>query len=146
MRRSRLRPLVLAALFVLLLAAPAQAYIPPVTGKIVDHFRPPPTPYSAGNRGIDYEVANGTAVKASEVGTVTFADQVGGDLFIVVTHPDGIRTTYGYLDSIKVKVGEKVATGQMVGFSKQSVHFGARRGDSYIDPETLFKPGAHLVE
>src|SRR5450432_1023750 len=86
-------------------AAPAAArgsdpaYIPPVRpprGIITDHFRPPPTPYAAGNRGLDYATVPGTPIVASGAGTVVFAGQVGGTLHVTIAHPDGLRSSYSF--------------------------------------------------
>ena len=119
-------------------AAEKVSYKPPVDGPIVDPYRPPPEPWSAGNRGIDYAPAPGTPVKAAADGEVTFAGQVGGDLHVVILHADGVRTSYSFLDSIAVHRGDKVRQGQVIGTSGEDLHFGARVGDDYIDPRTLF--------
>lgn len=119
-------------------AASSVSYKPPVDGPIVDPYRPPPEPWASGNRGIDYAPGRGTPVKAAADGEVTFAGQVGGDLHVVVLHPDGVRTSYSFLDSIAVHRGDKVRQGQVVGTSGDDLHFGARVGDEYIDPRTLF--------
>ncbi len=110
----------------------------PVPGKIVDNWRPPANPYGAGNRGIDLAAAPGEAVKAVGNGLVTFAGQVGGHLFVVVTHDNGIRITLGFLGSVAVRRGDAVHTGQVVGTAAGPVHVGARLGRTYIDPRPLF--------
>ncbi len=112
-------------------------YLPPVDGPIVDHFRPPACTWCAGNRGIDYAVAPGTGVRASAAGVVTFAGTVGFDLFVVVAHADGLRTTYAFLATVGIAVGDRVAQGQVVGTTGDRLHFGVRRGDEYLDPERL---------
>jgi murein DD-endopeptidase MepM/ murein hydrolase activator NlpD len=112
-------------------------YQPPVSGPIVEHFRPPACQWCPGNRGIDYNTDAGEVVRASQRGVVTFAGQVGGDLFVVVAHPDGLRTTYAYLSVILVAVGESVVVGQVLGTAGPQLHFGVRRGDRYLDPELL---------
>ena len=43
-------------------AATSVDYIPPLTGPITRHFEKPPTPYSAGHRGIDFGAPVGTIV------------------------------------------------------------------------------------
>jgi hypothetical protein len=122
-------------------AAPDVSYKPPVDGAIVDPFRPPPLPWEAGNRGIDYSPGAGTPVRASADGEVVFAGQVGGELHVVVLHADGIRTSYSFLRSIAVHRGDVVRQGQPVGTSGDDLHFGARVGDTYIDPTLLFDGG-----
>ena len=128
-------------------AAEKVSYKPPVDGPIVDPYRPPPEPWLAGNRGIDYAPGRGTPVKAAADGEVTFAGQVGGELHVVILHADGVRTSYSFLESIAVHRGDKVKQGQVVGTAGDDLHFGARVGDDYIDPRTLFddEPQVFLV-
>jgi hypothetical protein len=134
-------------------AAPASAaasgYRPPVPTPVADPFRPPSNTYGPGNRGLDYATAPGTEVKAAGDGEVVFAGQVGGGLHVVVLHPDGIRSSYSFLSSVRVQRGDTVRQGQVVGTAgPQRFHFGARAGDAYIDPALLFSTGppeVHLV-
>lgn len=141
---------VLAALLAaLLLAAPAAAdasptgpvtYQAPVPGPIVDPYRPPSTPYGPGNRGIDYATTPGEPVAAPADGVVTFAGAVAGGLHVVVLHRDGIRTSMSFLASVLVARDQQVVAGQTVGRAGSRLHFGARRGEVYLDPGTLFGP------
>jgi len=131
-------------------AAPvAVRYRPPVDAPVVDPYRPPATPFGPGNRGIDYAAGVGSPVRASADGEVVFAGQVGGRLHIVIRHADGIRTSYSFLATVGVRSGERVSAGDEVGTSGPTFHFGARRGDAYIDPLSLFGPAdearVHLV-
>jgi triacylglycerol esterase/lipase EstA (alpha/beta hydrolase family) len=129
-------------------ATAALGYQPPVDAPIIDHFRPPPAKWAAGNRGIDYGTAPGTPVTAAAEGVVEFAGQVGGTLHVVVRHPDGLRSSYSFLASIDVVEGQRVARGTIVGTAGDSLHFGVRSGDTYIDPELLLRGAAfsvHLV-
>jgi Peptidase family M23/Alpha/beta hydrolase of unknown function (DUF900) len=126
-------------------ASAAVSYVPPVDAPIVDHFRPPSVRWGPGNRGIDYQVAPGTAVRASAAGVVTFAGQVGGDLHVVVLHADGLRTSSSFLASITVHRGQRVDQGQVLGTSGDTVHFGVRSGDTYLDPELLFAGLLHIT-
>lgn len=131
------------------LAAPGRpvAYRPPVDGPVTDGFRLPNQPWLAGNRGIDYRVEPGTAVRAAAEGEVVFAGQVGGRLHVVVLHPDGVRTSYSFLRTVTVRRGDRVAQGRPVGTAHETLHFGARVGDVYVDPRLLFvaAPSVHLV-
>lgn len=123
-------------------AAPAteeqDAYRPPVDAPITDPFRPPPQPWMAGNRGIEYATAPGTPVRAAGRGVVTFAGPVAGSLHVTVTHPDGVRTSYSFLASIRVRAGAAVSGGVVVGTAGSRLHVGARRGEVYIDPASLW--------
>lgn len=124
------------------------AYRPPVAGPVVDPFRPPPHPWDAGNRGVDYAAVAGGPVAAAADGEVVFAGQVAGSLHVVLLHADGIRTSYSFLQSVAVHRGDRVKQGQTVGTSGDRLHFGARVGDDYVDPANLFAggpPEVHLV-
>ncbi|HEV2685979.1 MAG TPA: M23 family metallopeptidase, partial [Actinomycetota bacterium] len=116
--------------------------VQPVAGPITRHFEPPPTPYAAGHRGIDFGAPVGTRVVAAAAGTVSFAGQVGGSLFVSVDHAGGLRTTYSFLSAILVKKGQAVVQGQPIATSgrgaageQPNLHFGLRSGADYLDPE-----------
>jgi murein DD-endopeptidase MepM/ murein hydrolase activator NlpD len=79
---------------------------------------------------------------------VSFAGQVGGELFVTVVHEDGLRTSYAYLSRIDVQVGQNLVAGQSIGSTSGRFHFGVRDGDTYLDPETMLdraRSSAHLV-
>jgi hypothetical protein len=130
------RAVALAAVF-LAVPDPGPTYLPPVAAEVVDPFRPPTTPYAPGNRGIDYATAPGTPVTAAAAGIVAFAGSVGGALHVTVLHPDGIRTSYSFVQSISVRRGDRVTQGQELARAGSSLHFGARLGDEYLDPRRL---------
>jgi len=126
------------------------AYEPPVDAPITDPFRPPLTPYGPGNRGIDYATEPGASVRAAADGMVVFAGPVAGGLHVTVLHADGIRTTYSFLAAIRVRERQAVRGGDVVGLTGATLHIGARRGDTYIDPASLWgrstgPPAVHLV-
>ena len=148
MRRALL---VLVGAALLSTATPAAAqpvpptYQPPVEAPVVDGFRPPSTPFGAGNRGLEYGTAPGTPVLAAADGEVVFAGRVAGSLHVTVRHDDGVRTTYSFLQRVDVVVGQRVRADQSVGVTEGHLHFGARRGDSYFDPASLFSSGSASV-
>ncbi|HEX2046270.1 MAG TPA: peptidoglycan DD-metalloendopeptidase family protein [Acidimicrobiales bacterium] len=155
MRRSA-AAVVLATLVALLAttARPAAAtgpaavtYRPPVDAPVVDAFRPPAESWNAGNRGLEYATAPGTAVGAAADGEVVFAGPVAGGLHVVVLHDDGLRTSYSFLERVSVRRGDKVRQGQPLGTTRDRFHFGVRAGDAYLDPAKLFggPPQVHLV-
>jgi len=128
----------------------AVRYRPPVDSPVVDPFRPPATPYGAGNRGIDYATVPGTPVGAAASGQVVFAGRVGTGLHVVVLHGDGLRTSSSFLASVAVRRGQMVTAGETLGTTGASLHFGVRAGHAYLDPMLLFGDGAgpvavHLV-
>jgi len=125
---------------------PVVAYTPPVDAPIADPFRPPAGPYSAGNRGLEYATAPGSPVRASAAGTVVFAGQVGGALHVTILHRDQVRTSYSFLAAIEVVSGAEVRLGDRIGTSGALLHFGARAGDAYFDPASLFTGTVAEVE
>jgi murein DD-endopeptidase MepM/ murein hydrolase activator NlpD len=149
MRRALIVATLTAAATVVLLPGRASAapdgYIPPLRGPIIRHFEPPPTPYSAGHRGIDIAADAGSVVVASAAGVVAFAGSIAGERFVSIDHPDGIRTTYSFLDAVLVAKGKTVAQGEPIarsglghaGSAQPHLHFGAKIGDEYLDPEAL---------
>jgi len=147
-RRAVLLALGTALLVTLLHPAAARAvggagpptYTEPVDAPVIDPFRPPSSPYGPGNRGIEYATEAGTVVRAAGAGQVTFSGAVAGGLHVTVRHPDGIRTSYSFLAEILVVRGAAVRRGQGVGIAGSRLHVGARRGETYIDPASLWGP------
>ncbi|MGI9120038.1 MAG: peptidoglycan DD-metalloendopeptidase family protein [Acidimicrobiales bacterium] len=132
----------------LVAAQTAVTYLPPVDGPVVDGFRPPSSPYGPGNRGLEYATTPGQEVRAAADGEVTFAGRIGASAHVVVVHPDGLRTSYSFLTATSVQRGDQVVQGQVVGIAGPVVHFGARAGERYIDPNLLLGGGpveVHLV-
>ena len=129
-------------------AACAAAWSRPVDGAVVDPFRAPPHRYGPGNRGIDLAAPPGASVHAAGDGVVSFAGPVAGAFHVVVSHPGGLRTTYGFLGAVSVRAQQRVTRGQTVGTAGgtgpgqpgQSMHFGLRLGERYVDPSVLFGP------
>jgi murein DD-endopeptidase MepM/ murein hydrolase activator NlpD len=126
------------------------AYAAPIAGPIhvLRPFEPPPTPYAAGHRGADLAAPPGGLVLAAASGRVTFAGPVAGRGVVVIAHPDGIRTEYEPVAPL-VASGQTVARGQPIARLRgqhdkwppgQCLHWGARRGDTYIDPMLLLRP------
>jgi hypothetical protein len=125
-------------------------YAWPVEGPVIRGFEPPPDPYGSGHRGIDIGAPFGSDLAAAEDGIVAFAGWVGGSLFISIDHEDGVRSTYSWLSAVDVVEGETVSREQPIGKTGQGhpdvptphLHFGARVGDTYIDPMLLLERGS----
>jgi murein DD-endopeptidase MepM/ murein hydrolase activator NlpD len=131
----------------------AGVWLRPLAGPVVRGFVAPLTRYGAGHLGVDFAVAPGTAVHAAGPGTVVFAGLVAGARHVVLRHPGGRRTSYSFLASIRVRTGQVVARGAVLGTSGGHgenhaagvLHFGLRIGETFVDPMLLFPPGAPPV-
>jgi murein DD-endopeptidase MepM/ murein hydrolase activator NlpD len=125
-------------------------YAWPVLGPVVREFEEPSGPYGPGHRGIDIAASFGTEIVAAQDGIVAFAGWVAGSLFISVDHPDGVRTTYSWLSEVDVERGQTVQRGQPIGLTGHGhpdvtdphLHFGARIGETYLDPMLLLEGGS----
>ena len=125
-------------------------YRPPLAGllSVLHRFEQPVTPYAAGHRGVDLAVSSSQPVLAARGGRVQFAGPVAGRGVVVIAHSDGIRTEYEPVSAV-VHAGDTVQTGQVIGRilgthdmcrPRSCLHWGARRGDLYVDPMRLLNP------
>ena len=130
--------------------ARAPAAEPEQTGAIGTDFRWPArgrviTGFGAngGNEGINIAVPEGTPVKATEAGTVTYAgsEVKGYGNLVLIRHDNGYVSAYAHNGSLGVKRGEKVKRGQVIATSGQTgnvtspqLHFEIRKGQSPVDP------------
>ena len=118
---------------------------------VLRRFAVGPHPWSPGHRGVDLGAGAGQHVLAAGAGTVAFAGLVAGRGVVTVAHPGGLRTTYEPLIAW-VRAGEEVAAGDELGVLATGshcptacLHWGALRGDAYIDPLSLLRPAAPPV-
>lgn len=118
-------------------------WLAPVDAEVVDPFREPSNPYGAGNRGLEYALDGPSEIGAVDDGQVIFAGPVAGDLFVVIDHGNGLRSTLAYLTSVSVVRGQHVRAGDTVATASLGFHLTARLGDIYIDPALLIG-GAEL--
>lgn len=116
--------------------------------EVVRGFDPPGAPWDPGHRGVDLAGAVGEAVRAALAGRVTFAGTIAGRGVVVVDH-GSTRTTYEPVSAL-VRVGDQVAAGQPIGslrlagshcFPSACLHWGWRRGPTYLDPLLLVGGG-----
>lgn len=125
----------------------AVRYAPPLPQVlVVADFDAAATTYGPGHRGADLQAAQGAPVTAAADGVVTFAGAVVDRGVVVIQHRDGIRTTYAPVDP-RVAAGASVTRGQVIAVvagehhgRDDVLHWGARRGDAYLDPVRLIRP------
>jgi murein DD-endopeptidase MepM/ murein hydrolase activator NlpD len=111
-------------------------------------FDPPDSPYGPGHRGVDLAGSQGAVVVAAGAGVVVFAGMVAGRPVVSVDHPGGLRTTYEPVDPA-VGAGTRVDRGSPLGVlvaghagcpAAACLHWGLRRGETYLDPLGLLRP------
>jgi murein DD-endopeptidase MepM/ murein hydrolase activator NlpD len=121
--------------------------------EVVQAFHAPPTPWSAGHRGVDLAADVGQPVLSAGRGRVTFSGIVAGRGVVVVTHTAGLRTSYEPVDA-RAAVGTLVAAGDPVGVISAvaghcapaaCLHWGLRRGATYLDPLLLVGSGPPVL-
>jgi murein DD-endopeptidase MepM/ murein hydrolase activator NlpD len=127
----------------------AVPWVAPMAGELVvtRPFEPPPTPFSAGHRGVDLGSTPWSPVLAAGDGVVLFAGMVAGRPVVSIDHAGGLRTTYEPVDP-SVRAGQQIARGSPIGTlsaghagcpRQACLHWGLRRGESYLDPMALLE-------
>ena len=110
--------------------------------EVVRRFDPPDRPWLPGHRGVDLAAHVGQPVVTPTDGTVTWTGVVAGRGVVVVSHPQGLRSTFEPVDGAPPR-GTRVGRGERVGAvtatpghcaPKTCLHWGVRRGDLYLDP------------
>jgi murein DD-endopeptidase MepM/ murein hydrolase activator NlpD len=99
------------------------------------------------HQGLDFRVPTGTPVVAMNSGTVLLARFLyyEGNC-VVIDHGQGLLTLYFHLSEFKVKEGDQVKRGQIVGLSGGTgratgphLHVGVRWQGIYLDPARLIQ-------
>lgn len=108
----------------------------PVTG-------PLSTTFSPSHRGLDVVANQGTPIKAALAGRVVGAAEGSGPYgwYVLLEHGGNFTTVYSHLSKIRVKVGDTVDKGQVVGevgstglSTGPHLHFELRQNNVPIDP------------
>ena len=117
---------------------PAGDFRWPARGRVIAGFGA-----NGGNEGINIAVPEGTPVKATEAGTVTYAgsEVKGYGNLVLIRHDNGYVSAYAHNGALSVKRGETVKRGQVIATSGQTgnvtspqLHFEIRKGATPVDP------------
>jgi murein DD-endopeptidase MepM/ murein hydrolase activator NlpD len=132
-------------------------FLRPVPGEVVGTFGrrsvindQPRAPHS----GIDMRGAKGSPVKAINRGMVVLTgDQYYSGRSIVLDHGGEVLSMYFHLDKIKVKTGDIIERGQIIGLVGSTgrvtgphLHFGVRINGARVDPLKLITISKELEE
>lgn len=93
------------------------------------------------HKGIDFAVATGTPIYAMADGKITKADlgSNGAGLMVILEGKDGITYKYMHLHSVKVKTGQEVTKGQLIGTSGGDPNADGKNAGSSTGPHLHFQ-------
>ncbi|CAN5564309.1 M23 family metallopeptidase [soil metagenome] len=122
-------------------------------GERGEYFHPFDGPVTSGfgwrdstqHNGIDIDLNKGDKVAAAFDGMVRIAKGCGGfGNVVIIRHYNGLETVYGHLSKIKVKPGQVVIAGQIIGLGGSTghstgshLHFEVRFKGAPINPKYL---------
>jgi murein DD-endopeptidase MepM/ murein hydrolase activator NlpD len=116
----------------------------PLRGKVIAGFGAKAD--GQRNNGIDIAVPENTPIKAADDGVVIYS---GNELksfgnLLLVRHSNNYITAYAHAKELRVKRGDTIKSGQIIGMSGQSgdtatpeIHFEIRKGSTPVDPMPL---------
>ena len=114
--------------------------------------RHPLTGRQTMHNGLDWAGPRGTPILASADGVVKRAGRQGGyGNLVIIEHDFGIETYYAHLNSIDVRVGQRVSRGQKIGGMGTTgastgvhLHYEVRVGGRPVNPLTYIRAGQHV--
>lgn len=99
------------------------------------------------HEGLDFTAPKGTDVFATADGTVVQSDNnsSGFGNVIVIDHGYGYKTRYAHLSAFKVRAGQKVKRGELIGLVGNSglstaphLHYEVEKNNERVDPINFF--------
>ncbi len=99
------------------------------------------------HHGTDFGARRGTPLLAVNSGRVSFSGTMGGYGKVVkIRHGDGYESLYAHQSRIRVKRGQKVKKGQIIGYVGSTgrstgphLHFGLKKNGRWINPMTVLR-------
>ena len=99
------------------------------------------------HHGTDFGARRGTPLLAVNSGKVTFSGRMGGYGKVVkIKHPGGYESLYAHQSRIRVKRGERVKKGQIIGYVGSTgrstgphLHFGMKKNGRWINPMRVLR-------
>ncbi len=112
-----------------------KGYVWPTQGQVTSN-------YSSSSSGITISAPRSAPVVAAKEGTVVHSGNVSGyGNTVILKHPDGMVSVYGYNDSLLVKKGDTVGRGQVISrvgssgsATSPSLRFELRKGKTPVNP------------
>ena len=99
------------------------------------------------HHGTDFGAKRGTPLLAVNAGKVTFSGRMGGYGKVVkIKHSGGYESLYAHQSRIRVKRGQKVKKGQIIGYVGSTgrstgphLHFGMKKNGRWINPMKVLR-------
>jgi murein DD-endopeptidase MepM/ murein hydrolase activator NlpD len=97
--------------------------------------------------GLDFTAPQGTPIYATANGVAKIAGNTGNGYgnHVVINHGYGYETLYGHMFRVKVKVGERVSRGEVIGYVGSTgkstgphCHYEVHKNNQRIDPVYFF--------
>ena len=128
-------------------AATGPLSVIPVHGRESSQFGPRTNPITGKanyHTGLDIAARTGTPARSSGDGVVIRARRSGGyGNMVIVDHGNGLTTRYAHLSEFKVKKGDQVQAGSVIGLVGSTgmstgphLHFEVRRDGKAVDPKS----------
>lgn len=107
----------------------------------------------AMHTGLDFRASTGDPVRATAAGKVVSAGWAGSyGRMVEIDHGNGLSTRYGHLSAIRVKVGDHIQIGQVVGAVGSTgrstgphLHYETRIDGEAVDPQRFLRAGARYA-
>lgn len=123
----------------------------PHHGRVTSRFGYRRNPFTGRGRemhsGVDLRGRTGENIKTTAKGTVTFAGYKGGyGNVVMIRHANGFETRYGHLSRIRVKRGQRVDVGSVIGLLGSTgrstgphLHYEVIKNGKNLNPEHYFQ-------
>ncbi|WP_442603481.1 peptidoglycan DD-metalloendopeptidase family protein [Paenibacillus sp. KN14-4R] len=110
-------------------------YFAPLQGKVT-------VPYTQSNGGILLSARTGTPVFAMDDGQVIRAGESETTGYtIVIQHPEGVQSVYGWMDGAKLQVNDWIKAGETIGYAAKdeikgtgTLYFAIKKDKMSVDP------------
>ena len=127
----------------------------PVMGRVVSRFGGRPDPFDDSQEfhpGLDIRANLNTPIFAAADGrVVTVEENAIYGRTIVLEHTENLTSKYAHLSQIRVKQGQQVTQGQLIGLSGDTgkvtgphLHFELRKNGTIIDPTQFLTRAYHF--
>ena len=111
--------------------------------------------FSWYHNGVDIAAANGNPIRAAQAGVVVWAGwtNLGFGWSVVISHCFYLSTLYGHMQVLRVKAGQFVSTGQILGLEGMTgwatgphLHFSVLVHNQFVNPMNYFTSIATLTQ